>query len=415
MNLTKNIKAFTRDDRGQVAIMFGLGVFATFGIVGGAIDVGRAIAVKSAMQEVADYAALSVAAIKANDIQQSTNFTSGSTSEAQAEALTAAQARAASLGAKDVTFTMEWENSTDLKVLATARYTTVLMTAVPGLPDSFNITAEATARSNAQLERAASPSRVQLSDRAADYNQVWVYCYDKDFATKYTNSKKARDSDEGSSKTNQSGDLAFTKDMASRMNKNGRADFTLIADNGGSTISFSMPTCAEGEVVSYALFNSRNSRTSPANWKKNYSSCGTSLSQTGKACYQWFTDTKRSTDGTESYSTSPYQLETVLCDDPQCDTVTSGDVNGPNAATLVQSQTELKNRIPIKAKGCDAGKYMYLGWEDRPPQNQGGQGKGDPYPVGQSDPGGDRDYDDIRVVVHCPQFVPGQRSVKLIK
>lgn len=413
MSVSKAIAQFGRDEHGQIAIMFGLGVFATFGIVGGAIDVGRAITVKAAMQEVADYAALNVAAIKANDVQQGTEFSSQSATGAQTEALAQAQQRAASLGAKDVTFTMQFENATDIKVVATARYTTVLMTAMPGLPDSFAITAEATARSNAQIEQAAAPSRFELSARAGDYNQVWVYCFDKDFAKKYSSGKKARDSDEGTANTNMSGNLAFTKDMAKRMNANGRADFTLLADNGGSTIAFTMPSCAEGETVSYALYNSRNNRASPSKWGTNYTKCGTSLA-TSNSCYQWYTDTKRSDDGTDTYNTSPYQTETILCDDPQCATVTAGE-NGANAQTLVQSQTEQKNRIPLKAKGCKAGKYMYFGWEDRPPQNTGGKGAGEPYPAGTADPGGDRDYDDIRVVVHCPQFIPGSRSVKLIK
>ncbi len=143
---------------------------------------------------------------------------------------------------------------------------------------------------------------------------MWVYCYDPNWVVSGT-----RTSDEGAKYQSCSGNLSFVSDLATNQNKLGRSDFVLIADNGGSTIPLSMPTCKEGEHVSYMLYNSRNSRTSPSNWKKNDSSCGTALSQSGKSCYTWFTDAKQDASGNEQHSgTSPYQLETVLCDDANC-------------------------------------------------------------------------------------------------
>ena len=420
--MSTRFSRFGRDEDGNVVIMFGLSLFTIIGTIGGAVDVGRSITAFTAMQDVADYTALNLAATAANDVRDGTSFTSSATTNLQAQALSVAQTRAAELGASNVTVRANWATASDksltLTVTAQTTYSSIFLSAVPGLPTSFTISGSATARSYQQnaTETAAKPSKVDLSYEAADYNQVWVYCYDKNWATtNYGNGKSARTSDEGTAKATMSGNLSFTKQMATNMNTKGRADFTLIADNGGSLLTFSMPTCATNETISYALYNSRNNRTTPSNWSKNYTSCGTSLSQTGKTCYQWYTDTLRSDSGVESYATSPYQLETILCDDANCNTTTGGGVNGPNADYhLTTRQT---NRAPIQATGCQAGKYMYFGWEDRPPQNQGGNGTGAPYADGVSDPGGDRDYDDIRIIVNCPQYsyTPGARSVSLVK
>jgi hypothetical protein len=249
---------------------------------------------------------------------------------------------------------------------------------------------------------AGPPTKVDLSYEAADYNQVWAYCFNPQWQTKGT-----RTSDEGTKFQTFSGNLAFVKTVATNENRNGRSDFVLIADNGGSSIPFSMPSCKEGEHVSYMLFNSRNNRTSPSNWRKNSSTCGTSLAQTGKTCYTWYTDAKPDANGIERHSgTSPYQLETVLCTDAQCtQPLNSGTIPGNNQ----------KNRIPQVAQACEAGKFMYFGWEDRPPQNQGGQGAGSPYAAGAIDPGGDRDYDDIRLIMSCPHLEKDTLEVRLIE
>ena len=168
-----------------------------------------------------------------------------------------------------------------------------------------------------------------------------------------------------------------------------------------------MPTCKENESVSYMLYNSRNNRTSPANWKNTYASCGTALSQTGKACYMWFTDATTNSSGVQSHGgTSPYQLETILCADANC--------TQPQAGATIPGNNQ-KNRIPQVGQSCEPGKFMYFGWEDRPPQNQGGSGTGNPYAAGVSDPGGDRDYDDIRLIMSCPSVEKDTLEVRLIE
>jgi len=62
---------------------------------------------------------------------------------------------------------------------------------------------------------------------------------------------------------------------------------------------------------------------------------------------------------------------------------------------------EGKNREPQKAKqSCQPGKFMYYGWEDRPPG------------LGWTD----QDYNDIRIIIECPESVAtGEFVVRLIK
>lgn len=59
------------------------------------------------------------------------------------------------------------------------------------------------------------------------------------------------------------------------------------------------------------------------------------------------------------------------------------------------------NRTPQRATtACAPGKFMYYGWEDRPPE--GG--------------GSDRDYNDIRIIIECPTVATtGNETVWLIK
>lgn len=391
-------KDFRRNDDGNVAMLFGLSLFAIVGAIGGAVDIGRAINARIALQEVADYAAMNLATTSANDIRDSTAFKAGAATDSQVQSLAVAQQRAAKLGASSVTLTAAWQNTTDLKVTVTSVYPAIFTAAVPGMPATFNISASATARSNQQLEKAASPSQVNMGYEAWDYNRIYMYCFDK------------------------------TKKDSSTDNY-GRSQEVAIASNGkvngkAETFTYSPPQCKSGETVSFRLYNVRatsskiNEQTNRTNANKAWnietaqggkSTCAT-VRTVAASCYNWYTDTVRGDDGTDSYNTSPYQLETILCDDGQCKTVTAGSDNASDAGTYITGRET--NRPPSKAKGCQAGKYMYFGWEDRPPENGT---NGQPLAKGTSDPGGDRDYDDIRVIMNCPQYIAGSREVRMLR
>lgn len=385
---------FCRDEQGNVAIMFGLSLFALVGAIGGAVDVSRSIVTRAALQEVADYAALNLAATKANDQRDGTSLSASALTDAQADALAAAQKRATELGASNVTLTAQWLNGSDLKVTATSVYNTVFLSAVPGSPSSYAISVVAIAQAFDNSQKAGEITRKSLDYAAGDYNRVYMYCYNKD-----------------------------KKNDASA--NYGRSNMTPVSDNGGTSYpDISNFKCTDG-TVSFRLYNVRMARTDPSKWESGNPSdpgstkCGTSATQS-KPCYNWYTDT--SVDGntnTDTYNTSPYQLETFLCDDKDCNTLTSEDnvpggtpINAPGAKP--PSKTEQHNRIPHKAAGCKQNKFMYFGWEDRPPMNTGGNGSGAPLAAGVKDPGGDRDYDDIRVIIRCPDPL-GTREVKLIR
>lgn len=387
-------RLLAQDERGNVAIMFALSMFVLVGAVGGAVDVSRTLVTRATLQEVADYTALSLATTKANDQRDTTSFSDGALSDTQAEALADAQKRAAELGAGNVTLTAVWLNGSDLRVTATSVYSTVFLNAVPGAPAQYDISAVSIAQAFDNSQKAGQITKKDVSFEAGDYNRVYMYCYDKD-----------KKSDESAN---------F-----------GRSQMTPVSDNGGTTYpDIANFKCSKG-TVSFRLYNVRGARTQPSKWETgnpdNLSStaekCGKKATDS-KPCYNWYTDTTvDSTTNTDTYNTSPYQLETILCDDPECKTPTT-DAN-PDGTRINASGTYVPgnnnvNRIPQKALGCVPGKYMYYGWEDRPPLNTNGDGTGAPLAAGARDGGGDRDYDDIRVIIKCPE-PSGIRKVRLIK
>ncbi len=148
-----------------------------------------------------------------------------------------------------------------------------------------------------------------------------------------------------------------------------RGPTTMIADNGGTTgLKFPTQSCAPGEHREFALFNARNVRTQPSKWRNGG----------GVARYWYYTDDLQGLS----------ILETYRCDTEQAckPTTQGGDIPvGPNRIANVEKRE------------CEPGKYMYYGWEDRPT-------------------GGDRDYDDLRIMIQCPTVDRStRRSVTLTK
>jgi Flp pilus assembly protein TadG len=391
MLATESRHCLLNDCAGTIGITFGLTSMVVMLIVGGAIDFGRAYAMRSVMQNYSDGAALDGVTME--------------TADAALRLTATTNLLPPKLGRYNGTETVllaNWRTDVEYEVRAKAKFNTSFLRAMSGQLASLNVSTRSVARSHRMKVVAGDPTKIDLSYEAADYNQVWAYCFDPNWSSNGT-----RTSNEGTKFRTLTGNLAFATTVATNENRNGRSDFVLVADNGGSTIAFSMPTCREGETVSYMLFNSRNSRTSPSNWKKNHTTCGTALTQTGKSCYTWYTDAKPDANGALQHNgTSPHQLETVLCSDANCtQPLNGGTVPGNNQ----------RNRIPQVAQQCEPGKFMYFGWEDRPPRNQGGDGSGAPYAAGTADPGGDRDYDDIRLIVSCPVQQKDELNVRLIE
>lgn len=199
-----------------------------------------------------------------------------------------------------------------------------------------------------------APEVSDLDPEAWDYNRIDVYCFD------YEN----------------------RRDRETR----GRTKMTTIADNTGTVYDYEMPRCGPNEMMSFKLLNIRGARQNP------------NLLRNGTR-YEYYTDTHLNRNGAETYDISCSGsscgsvpsggwdiLETVLCDTKeQCVPKSQGGII-----------PEGRHRTPQRTtQRCSPGKYMYYGWEDQP--------------------GGDRDYDDIRIVIACPSLEQVEdRRVRLV-
>jgi len=197
------------------------------------------------------------------------------------------------------------------------------------------------------------PEVTTLQANAGDFNELYAYCYD---ATK---------------------GAAGRGPMQLIGNNNRRGGITGLPLNLDPAKSIQMPstsnwpTCTgAGESVSFFLRNFIGANGTPANlWKTTINN--------------YYTDTTL-TNGVESSTLfgKGKLVETILCDSKAlCTPVESG---GP-ANTNVASKEGVFRDALKETRACEPGKYMYYGWEDRPP------------------PGGDKDYNDMRMVLRCPK------------
>lgn len=334
------MKKFFACERGNFAAIFAIASVPIFGAVGAAVDYTRATHVRSFMQEQADAAALAMA----HD---------GSTGD---PSLYLEQARAAISDRygdgnwiSGLEVDSEWMSQTDLRVSVTGKVPVTILAAVPGFPKNVKVSALSAIHVEEPALVYGPPTVTQLDPQASDYNRISVYCF---------NPKKKRD-----------------------RKTHGRTQMTDIADNAGSSFKgYEMPSCAAGEALSYRLYNARDARSDRGRWYAK---------STEK--YEYFTDTEIKA-GIETYDLDNLDiLETVLCNKASdCEPKSKGGI-----------LPEGTNRTPERAKArCSPGKYMYYGWEDRPP------GRG----------WTDQDYDDIRIVIGCPTVQEvGDRVVRLTR
>lgn len=336
---------FGNNDAGNVAIAFALTLVPTLGLTGAAVDYSRVNAAREFARSVGDGVAVQVAAAD---------------TDIAAEALAGARARLArrygdELTALDVAG--RWLDEAHYLVRIEATLDTRILGAVPGMPHEIPFVLESVTRRIPPTYATTPPHQSLLEPEAADYNRIYLYCYDAERA----------DAPDG-----------------------GRRALTPIADNGSpptdyAAEGYALPTCGPGEVVSYMLRNVRSARRHPGRWD-----------DPAQQVYEYYADTMldpqtrvmihdvrgyRVTGGTTrtplDMRASPI-LETIRCATlDECRPVSQGGIV-PNRRT---------GRTPRTAtQACAEGMFMYFGWEDRPP----GHGWTD------------EDYDDIRLVVNCP-------------
>jgi putative Flp pilus-assembly TadE/G-like protein len=328
---------FNKDCAGNLPIVAALSAIPIIAAAGLAIDYLRAANVATVVQAGADAAALAVAS--AEDAEKATDWIPRLQSDLVAKLGSDAQ---------DISVTGLWLSATDYQVKVSAEVPVSFMAVMPGMSHAMSVRIESIAQVKVTDPVWKVPAVAELSPEAADYNRIYVYCFD--LSKKHT------------------GNL-------------GRSQETAIADNGGTTYTYTMPKCAAGESLSYRLYNVRNSRTNPSVWDN-----GSAIR------YNYYTDTIY-TVGVESYDLGGYSmLETVLCD-------TFDECKDQSLGGVIPAG---KNRTPqLTTKACQPGKFMYYGWEDRPPG------------FGWTD----KDYNDIRIIIECPVSgdASGKEVVRLIK
>lgn len=332
------------DTRGNVAILFALLLMPLAGLAGAALDYSRAHSLLSELRVLADSTAISIA--MANDPQRT--------------ALLKEQAREAVLArhgsrVEGVTVTGQWIDEARYRIRIEADMYATLTAAMPGMSRSLKAGVETVVQRPPLTQMMPPPVFKQLNHDAADYNRVYTYCFDPD---------RADDAD------------------------NGRRNFVPLADNASPPTEYEpeFAECAPGEFISFMLRNVYRAREKPEQWDDPsrrvfvYYADTMINPETGALVHDFSGYRVRDGWQYEEMDLRKKNLETVLCDTlEECVRIDEGGIL-PNWAT---------NRDPeVAEEVCEAGKYMYYGWEDR------SRGYGST----------DYDFNDIRLIIGCPTF-----------
>ena len=369
---------FFANERGNVAMVFALAALPVVGIAGVALDYSRATDARAQLQAISDGIALHVA-------------NSGNRDDF-AQIITAhlAEKAGANHGAvylRGIVPDGAWINANTFSLELSADIQTVMAHALPGIAQAMQVSVRTDVLIDAPMQQYAPPEMTYLNPDAGDYNQLFAYCFDHESS----NPADPHDRDRF------------------------RSQMTLIADNEGTAFDFEWPRCAEGESLSFRMRNQRHVRSYPDLLRNPNRPPFAPV-------FEYFTDT-RIVNGREIFDIirvaedipgawnqwfRPGQvdqgfdmLETVRCDSlAECVGRSEGGI-----------LPEGRNRTPqVEDRGCTPGSYMYFGWEDRPP--------GQPGPnQNWLQPGWtDRSYDDIRIVMKCPESGEiGSRNVRIIR
>jgi Flp pilus assembly protein TadG len=115
------LEKFSRDQRGNIAILFGVAFLPIAGASGVALDAGRASNVKSYLQAEVDSAALAGARAAAQIVLRNLSTDKGTVSQyAVTNASSVALSRYTNSAVTGVTVSGTWLNSTDFEVSASA-------------------------------------------------------------------------------------------------------------------------------------------------------------------------------------------------------------------------------------------------------------------------------------------------------
>ncbi len=394
--LAKGMQRFGKDRRGNVALAFGLALVPMVGGAGMVLDLQSAGNTRQILQTEADAAALEVmrAAVEvqtnAANASKSQSERSAMIEQRAANILAARQSLARTRAgdrATGVTLSGRWEDALKTEYTFTASGNVKRLFRIAGMGGTeTNVPVKISATAKMDVTTSYSTSVPTLSNpgyEAGDYNRIYAYCYDD---------TKKNEANRGRSKMT----------PVSSNGATGRPE--LETNNAFRDVQ--MPSCEGNEVLSWRLYNVRNQRTNPNAWPRdNYNSTTKLWEQTdrsGYEIYNHYSDTKiNASTGMEEYAfrgdafsyNSPIKMmETVVCDTmEQCtpgrpgSITPSGRNRNPNAQNAV----------------CAPGKFMYMGWEDRPFLMR--NTAINDYSTNNSYQWTDSDYDDITLVISCPE------------
>jgi hypothetical protein len=212
------------------------------------------------------------------------------------------------------------------------------------------------------------PESLNLDNEAGDYNELYAYCFD------YAGS--------GPASTRRTQETLISNNLPVGQNivtiSGGR-----IPNNPPTTPAW--PNCNEkGQSLSFRLRNIRHVKSNPVLWATPGATVGGK--KPGRPEINHYSDTIID-DGRETFAFPQPLVETVLCTSyDQCDPSKSGNIIPSGKNRLPQTASEI----------CSPGKFMYFGWEDRPP-GQAGASRDWLDPAWT-----DRDYNDIAIILKCP-------------
>jgi hypothetical protein len=215
------------------------------------------------------------------------------------------------------------------------------------------------------------PESRTLDPEAGDYNEIYVYCYD----------------------TQGTGTPASRRSQMTLVSNNMPAGSNIVQISGGRITanpsnSPTWPNCMqEGQTLSIRLRNIRHVKSNPVLW--NNPNATISNMQPGRPEHNYYTDTQIQQWVEQFDLQGANILETVRCDTmAQC---TPGAIG-----STIPTGRNRQNSRRRENRPCEPGKFMYFGFEDRPPGRSGASSNW-LQPAWT-----DTDYDDIRIVMRCP-------------
>jgi Flp pilus assembly protein TadG len=229
------------------------------------------------------------------------------------------------------------------------------------------------------------PESSTLDPEAGDYNEIYVYCFD----------------------ALGSGPAESRRSQMTLVSNNMPAGQNIVAISGGlipanPSASPVWPRCTrKGQTLSIRLRNIRHVKANPVLWANPLAVVGGVTP--GRPEHNYYTDT-RLENWVEQFDLQGFNiLETVRCDSQAQCTPGSG-------SSIIPSGRNRQATRRRETQPCEPNKYMYFGFEDRPP-GQAGANANWLQPAWT-----DTDYDDIRIVMRCPSSGRlGDAFVRLVR